>query len=305
MNSSELIQSFNHDMEIRGMTPDSRSRYIWCLENFAAFLEGSNKDLLAVSKSDLRGYVEALKRRDLSTKTVGLYLAALSSFYDFVVFDEMLQANPVKAVRKRYLASYKSDGEGHTHKIVSVEDASLLINSLVDIRDKALVMLLFKTGIRRKELIAIDVDDINWQDQSILLKHTKKRSNRMIFFDDETATMLYRWTKARKMRVKDGENALFLGTKGRLGPGGINKIITKAASRAGLHDPGSEIMEDHFSAHCCRHWFTTHLIRAGMPRDFVKELRGDMRHEAIDIYNHIDKKELRESYLAHIPQLGI
>jgi hypothetical protein len=42
-----------------------------------------------------------------------------------------------------------------------------------------------------------------------------------------------------------------------------------------------------------------------MPRDFIKELRGDVRHEAIDIYNHIDKKELRESYLAHIPQLGI
>ena len=45
--------------------------------------------------------------------------------------------------------------------------------------------------------------------------------------------------------------------------------------------------------------------RAGMSRDFVKELRGDTRGEAIDIYNHIDKKELRESYLAHIPQLGI
>jgi integrase/recombinase XerD len=42
-----------------------------------------------------------------------------------------------------------------------------------------------------------------------------------------------------------------------------------------------------------------------MPRDFVKELRGDVRHEAIDIYNHIDKEALRESYLAHIPRLGI
>ena len=42
-----------------------------------------------------------------------------------------------------------------------------------------------------------------------------------------------------------------------------------------------------------------------MPRDFVKEIRGDVRREAIDIYNHIDKEELRESYLAHIPQLGI
>jgi len=42
-----------------------------------------------------------------------------------------------------------------------------------------------------------------------------------------------------------------------------------------------------------------------MPREFIKELRGDSRHEAIDIYNHIDKKVLKESYMAHIPQLGI
>ncbi len=64
-------------------------------------------------------------------------------------------------------------------------------------------------------------------------------------------------------------------------------------------------LEDRFTPHCCRHWFVTHLLRAGMSRDFVKELRGDTRGEAIDIYNHIDKKDLRESYLAHIPQLGI
>jgi integrase len=73
----------------------------------------------------------------------------------------MLQANPVVAVRKRYLASYKTDGERHTHRIVSIEDGARLINSLVDIRDKALLMLLFKTGIRRRERIALDVDDIN------------------------------------------------------------------------------------------------------------------------------------------------
>lgn len=117
--------------------------------------------------------------------------------------------------------------------------------------------------------------------------------------------MLSRWLKAREIRAKDGETALFVGTKGRFGPTGVDKIIRKAAIRTCLHDPKSDIMENHFSAHCCRHWFTMYLIRAGMPRDFVKELRSDVRHEAIDIYNHIDKRELRESYLAHIPQLGI
>jgi integrase/recombinase XerD len=300
-----MIQNFDHDMDIRGMTPESRSKYAWSLRNLAGFLESRNKNFLEVSKNDLREYVDALKKRGASTKTIGFYLAALSSFYDFLVFDEMLPANPISAIRKRYLARYKNDGESHTHKIVTTEDAARLINSMVDIRDKALLTLLFKTGIRKRELIALDVDDINWQEQKILLKPTKKRSNRMVFFDNETAAMLSRWLKSREMRVKDGETALFLGTDGRLGPTGVDKIIRKAALRTGLHDPKSDIMENHFSAHCCRHWFTTYLIRAGMPRDFVKELRGDVRGDPIDIYNHIDKNELRESYLAHIPHLGI
>ncbi len=82
-------------------------------------------------------------------------------------------------------------------------------------------------------------------------------------------------------------------------------LVEKVATQVGLHDPTSHRMEDHFSPHCCRHWFTAHLRRAGMPGEFIQELRGDVRKEAIDIYDHIDKKELRESYLAHIPQLGI
>ena len=82
-------------------------------------------------------------------------------------------------------------------------------------------------------------------------------------------------------------------------------MIRAAAIRTGLHNASSDRMEDHFSPHCCRHWFTTHLRRAGMPREFIQELRGDARREAIDIYDHIDREELRKSYLAHGPQLGV
>jgi integrase/recombinase XerD len=64
-------------------------------------------------------------------------------------------------------------------------------------------------------------------------------------------------------------------------------------------------MEDHFTPHCCRHWFTTHLRRAGMPREFIQELRGDKRRDAIDVYDHIDRQELRRAYLAYIPKLFI
>ncbi|MDH5811348.1 MAG: hypothetical protein QE160_03635 [Candidatus Verstraetearchaeota archaeon] len=53
------------------------------------------------------------------------------------------------------------------------------------------------------------------------------------------------------------------------------------------------------------HWFTTWLLRNGMPREYVKELRGDKRGESIDVYHHINKEELRKAYLAYIPKLGI
>ncbi len=82
-------------------------------------------------------------------------------------------------------------------------------------------------------------------------------------------------------------------------------MTKKHAARVGLYDGNSSKLEDKFTPHCCCHWFVTHFIRRGMPRDFVKELRGDVRGEAIDIYNYINRKEMKENYLAHIPQLGI
>jgi integrase/recombinase XerD len=105
---------------------------------------------------------------------------------------------------------------------------------------------------------------------------------------------------------RKGEAALFPSRlSGRTSPAQIDDIVKRHAARVGPHNPNSTSLEDRFTPHCCRHWFTTHLIRAGMPRDFVKELRGNSRREAIDIYDHIDREELKESYLAHIPQLGI
>jgi integrase/recombinase XerD len=124
--------------------------------------------------------------------------------------------------------------------------------------------------------------------------------------DDEAAYILRRWLRVREGINKKKETALFISSWGnRISRNDVYQAVTNAAERVGLHNPDSERMEDHFSPHCCRHWFTTHLRRAGMRREFIQELRGDSRREAIDIYDHIDLKELKEAYLAAIPQLGI
>ena len=148
--------------------------------------------------------------------------------------------------------------------------------------------------------------DATLVEMRIKLKLTAKRSNRVVFFDAETAFVLRRWLKTREGMNRKGTSALFLNHEGdRLAKNGILRAVNEAAQRVGLHNPKSERMEDHFSPHCCRHWFTTHLRRAGIRREFIQELRGDARREAIDIYDHIYMKELKEAYLAAIPQLGI
>jgi len=299
-----LIEDFLKDCKIRGMAPKTVLHYMYCLKEFRGHLDGVN--LLAVDKDVLKSFIEYLRGEGRSRKTIENIFSVLSSFYKYLVFEGSIVANPVLPIRERYLKSYKNSGPAHERKLISIDDMAGLINSTMDIRDKAIISLLAKTGIRRNELITLDISDVDFVEQKIRLKPTAKRTNRTVFFDDEVAFILRRWLKIREGRNPKHSPALFLNAEGdRLERRGVYDAVVKAAMRIGLHDPDSERMEDHFSPHCCRHWFTTHLRRAGMPREFIQELRGDARKEAIDIYDHIDKKELRESYLAHIPQLGI
>lgn len=305
--SSKLIEGFQADCRIRGMASGSIPRYLSVIRIFCEYLDVHEINLIDVDRDILRGFLEYLRlERGVSHKTLENYFTVLSSLYEYLAYEGFVEKNPVLPVRKRYLKRYKENDEGQMRKLISVDEMARLISSIIDVRDKAIITLLAKTGIRRHEMIELDVDDIDWGEQEIRLKPTPKRTNRTVFFDDETAIVLHRWVKARESRNRNNIMALFISNEGgRLGRNAVYHAVTKAAMKVGMHNPNSKKAEDRFSPHCCRHWFTTHLRRAGMSREFIQELRGDVRKEAIDIYDHIDKKELRESYLAHIPQLGI
>ena len=311
--SAQLLELFVQDCRDREMTEGSIQSYRSVLKHFFEFL---NKYNVPPYKADKQVFIEYLRYRKteqvrhkpVGQKTIENNFTVLSSFYEYLTFQEYVEKNPVIGVQKRYLRHYKSENDVDAEvqrKLISVEDMSMLINSILDTRDRTILTVLAKTGVRRGELIAMDVDDIDWAEQSITLKKFKKRSGRVLFFDDETARILKRWLTQRKT-LNLSTPALFTGEHGeRLRRHGVSHAVEKYAEKVGLHNPNSPRMEDHFSAHCCRHWFTTHLRRAGMDREFIKALRGDRRREAIDIYDRIDKNELRTAYLAFIPQLGL
>jgi integrase/recombinase XerD len=302
-----LIEGFCYDCKLRDMTDESIRRYRSCLSIYGGFLHGKGVSVGDVDRLVLKEFLQHVRfDRHVKEKTVENYFSSMSAFYDYLIFEELLKMNPVAPFRKRYLRSYKDDANDPGRKLLTVEEMSMLVNSILDPRDKAIAVSFAKTGIRRNELLSLDVDDVNWMDYSITLKRTPKRSNRLVFFDDECATVLKRWLKVRE-KLNPHTKALFVSYQSlrRFDRNGLYTAVVKYATNLGLHNPTSPRLENHFSPHCFRHWFTTWLRRNGMPREFVKELRGDRRKEAMDIYDHIDREELKRAYLACIPKLGI
>lgn len=303
------LQEYLQDAELQGLTDETLRLY---KSNLQTFFKEIDCHPESVDRRNLRDFLAHLKNDrtaqdgsiGVSASTINSYFSALNSYYKFLKFEGDVTENIVPQFRDRYLESSRSS-DSPERQLISVEEMSMLVHGTLNVRDRAVIMLLAKTGIRRNELIQIDLDLIDWEEQSIHLQPTSKRTNQLVFFDGECYRVLERWLRAREAESPTSD-ALFTNQYGeRLQRNGVYQVVTKNAEAVGLHDPDSSNLQDRFTPHCCRHWFTTHLRRSGMKREFIQELRGDTRDDAIDIYDHIDPEELRESYLAHIPTLGI
>ena len=296
-----LLDDFKADCELRKI--DRNGMYYFYSRQFCRFLEVRGKDPLQVEKDDLKAYLQAIRDRGLKTSSQRKVFTCISALYAFAVDEDLMESNPILPFTRRYLRQYKDNGS-EPKQIISVDQAAMLINSILHSRDKAILTLLFKTGMRRGELCSLDLGDLDLQNMSLVLKPTAKRTNRQLFFDHETARMLQAWLTSRP---NTGDEApLFLSSrKQRLSSREVEVITKKHAARVGVHDPDSKKPADRFTPHCCRHWLVTHLLRAGMSRDHVKWIRGDAMKESIDIYYHIDPEDVRKSYMAYVPQLGI
>jgi len=299
-----IVTAFDEDCRMRNMTRESILRYISGIRLLNGFCQKEHYDLIKIEDQQVVHFLKYLREeRHNSPKTVKNVFNTLSSFYEFLVYVKILQRNPIPPIRKRYIRSYKSEGTRVEKRLLSVEEMSHLISMAFNVRDRAIMILLAKTGMRRNELVTLDLDDIDIPEGKLVLKPTAKRSNRVLFFDNECAVIMKDWLEVRE-RMKPETRALFVNSVGkRTYRTDIYEAVTKWAQMAGFHNPKVKRADQHFGPHCFRHWNTTWLLRKGMPREYVKELRGDARRDAIDIYNHIDMVDLKKSYLASIPQL--
>lgn len=306
--NQQVVKDFLIDAQTRGIN-------IRTLDTYRSYLKfymlNTTKPLDQIDKNDLKSFLLLLRERKLSSSSINSYFAALKSFFEYIEEEGIVRANPIPAFRSRYLKNLlkevKNDAYNSRRQLISVEDMQRLVNSTLDPRDRAVMVLFAKTGIRRNELINVDLKDIDWGNLSIALKKTAKRTNLLVYFDEECSRLLKRWLQLREeYNVDPKQQALFVNQDNqRLNRTAIYQMVTNYAESIGIHDPKSENLKDKFTPHCFRHWFTTHLLKNGMSREFVIELRGDSHQATIDIYNHINKNDLRDAYMAFIPKLYI
>lgn len=292
-------------MRLRGLAESTVTRNIGNTQRYLRWAEERNIAPEQGLREDLLAYLADLRDRGYRRSSLSAIFISLGAWFEYLVESGKLSSNPIPPIQKRYLRSYKD--EIRQRRLISVEDAANMVRATIDTRDRAILLVFFKTGIRRNELMTLDLEDLDLQGMSLTLKPTAKRSNRVVFFDDETRRALARWLKSREMRFQKGaQQALFISSKGtRLQATGIDDLVREAAMRVGLYNADSTRLEDKFTPHCCRYWNATHLLRSGMPREHVKWLRGDAIREALDIYDRINPDDVRKNYLAHIPQLGV
>jgi len=143
----KILQDYARDCDIRNFNEDTTSGYVSSIRFLGEFLHDRGRGFESVTKEDLAEFVSYLRYdRKVTFGTLGNYFSGLNSFYEYLLYEERIQANLIPVIRKRYLHQYKKDeGKIRRRKVISVKDMSDFLGSILNIRDKAICALFVKT----------------------------------------------------------------------------------------------------------------------------------------------------------------
>lgn len=313
----DFVEEFLDDMELRGRSPGTLRQYTRILRGFEGFL--SSVDGTHIGKANERHILKwkrQLAGRGVSEITISTYLSRVSRFYNFLVGSWMYphSHNPVERVKD----GVKNPREKSPRREVSVEGMSEFVRSVRNPRDRAIIVIFLKTGIRKTELRNLKLEHVslggNLQDKHPAVKEdslfvdssllgNKRKMDTTIPLDDEGVRSLKTWLATRP---GGGSEHLFLTFDkfNKLGRDTTNRIVRKYAKKKGWYEKGAG-PERNVTPHYFRHFFTTKLRLRGMPDIFVDYLRGDTPKTAKDTYTHLTWEEIRRTYEEYIYKFGI
>jgi integrase/recombinase XerC len=268
----------------RQASPHTLRSYRSDLEQFRRFLaemtDGENlgEALGALDARLLRAYLARLHGQGLDPASVGRKLAALRSWLRFLVRRGIIASNPAADIRGprpgRKLAAF-----------LPIDEAKELLDSgKLSVRDRAILELLYATGLRVSELSGLDMDDVDCEEQTVRVLG-KGRKERVVPYGGKAASALDAYVEARG----PARGPLFSGRSGRrLGVRTLFEIVRRRARSVGL--------TRRVSPHTLRHSFATHLLDAGADLRAIQELLGHSRLSTTQRYTHVGSDQLMRIY---------
>lgn len=273
----------------RGLALNTLESYSRDLRQYQEFLEkGGSETLESASQSTIVAYLMYLRKQGKATATIARRLAALKAFYHFLIKENLVDKDPTDS-----LASPKL--ERKLPKVLTVEEVDRLLakpdtRTPHGLRDKAMLELLYATGIRVSELTSLNLGDVDLQ-EAVVRCRGKGSKERIVPVGTIAINALSAYLSGGRPRIVQDprEKALFVNHHGsRLTRQGFWKIVKKYAVQAGIR---KEI-----TPHTLRHSFATHLLENGADLRAVQEMLGHADISTTQIYTHITKSRLKEVY---------
>jgi integrase/recombinase XerD len=295
--NSDLLQTFlNHCLVERGLSKNTVNAYRRDLTGFVEFLPKSKVDIEDVDAESVSKFVSELRVRGLSESSIARKVVAIRSWYAFMEKDA-----GVKNKVKEYLPPKIPK---RLPKALTIDEVSRLINScddsIIGIRNRALLEVLYATGARVSEVVLLNTADITKSEDSVVTVKVKGKGGkeRLVPLGSFAQNALDQYlVRARPVLLKKKSTAaLFLNeTLGtRLSRQSGWQVVKDSADRAKIT---SEV-----SPHSLRHSFATHLLDGGADIRVVQELLGHSSVTTTQIYTLVTIDKLRESYIAAHPR---
>lgn len=256
-------------------------------ENLKMLKQALNKNILNLTTTEIRDYIQNL---EATPKTKAHYLSVFNSFYNYMIFNEKLSANPCSGIRspklEKKLPNYLTGEE-----IDKLLDIKLI--KPIDYRNKAMLEVLFATGTRISELINLKLNQIDF-DECIIRVLGKGKKDRIIPIGNTALEYLALYINEYrpfilKTRVSEYVFVNKNGTK--MSRQGFFKILKKLVASSGI--------EKEVSPHTLRHSFATYLLNNGADLRVIQELLGHENLVTTEIYSHLSNKKIEEDYSHH------
>ena len=276
----------------KGLSQNTLIAYRNDLEKLSRFADEHGKDVLSVERDDLKSFIQHLHNTGLEARSIARALVTVRNLYKFLVLDGHLKRDP-----SANLESPKS-WQSLPKFLVSEEVDRLLdspdVSQDLGLRDKAMLEVLYATGLRVSELVALKISDLNL-DLGFLLTLGKGSKERTVPLGQSAINWVRKYLTART-RILNGKPCSYLFVNGKGQP------LTRQVFWKLIVDYGEKAGIGHITPHLLRHSFATHLLENGADLRSVQMMLGHSDISTTQIYTHITNERLREVYKKFHPR---